>query len=96
MVVRMSRDGTRTSPTGRYNGPPITLGNMRENGVRTLDVWCLGRDRHHHRMLDVDAMPDDVAVPSIGPRLRCERCGHRGADARPNWSEYQAPGMGRR
>jgi len=63
----MPRDGARTSPTGRYNGPPMTLGNMRQNGVGTLDVWCLGRDCHHHRMLDVDAMPDDVAVPSIGP-----------------------------
>jgi hypothetical protein len=31
----MPRDGARTSPTGRYNGPPMTLGNMRENGVRT-------------------------------------------------------------
>jgi hypothetical protein len=22
-----------------------------------------------------------------GPRLRCERCGHLGANARPNWNE---------
>ena len=27
----------------RYTGPPMTLGNMRENGVRTLATWCLGR-----------------------------------------------------
>ena len=31
--------------------------------------------------------PDDVPVPSFGPRLRCERGGHLGADARPNWNE---------
>ena len=92
----MPRDGTRTSSIGRYDGPPMTLGNMRANGVRTLDAWCLGRDCHHHRVLDVSAMGEDVTVPSIGPRLRCERCGHLGADARPNWSEYRAPGMGRR
>jgi hypothetical protein len=92
----MPRDGARTSPLGRYDGPPMTLGDMRENGVRTLDAWCLGRDCHHHRTLDVDAMPDDVAVPSIGPRLRCERCGRLGADARPNWSEYRAAGAWRR
>jgi len=92
----MPRDGARTSPTDRYDGPPMTLGNMRANGVRSLDAWCLGRDCHHHRVLDVSAMGHDVPVPSIGPRLRCERCGHLGADARPNWSEYRAPGMGRR
>jgi len=92
----MTRDGARTSPPGRYNGPPMTLGNMPENGVRSLDARCLGRDCHHHRVLDVSAMADDFALPSIGPRLRCERCGHLGADAPPNWSEYRAPGMGRR
>ena len=85
--------GPRSS---RYDGPPMTLGNMRANGLRTLDVWCLGRGYHHHRVLDVSAMADDIAVPSIGPRLRSARCGHRGADARPNWSEYRAPGAWRR
>jgi hypothetical protein len=49
----------------------MTLGNMRANGVRTLDVWCLGRGCHHHRVPDVSAMADDVAVRSIRPRLRC-------------------------
>ena len=92
----MPRDDARTSPTGRYDGPPMTLGNMRANRVRTLDAWCLARGCNHHSVVDVNALPDDVPVPSIGPRLRCERCGHLGADARPNWSEYRAPGMGRR
>jgi len=31
-----------------YTGPPMTLGNMRANGVRTLDAWCLARGCHHH------------------------------------------------
>jgi hypothetical protein len=65
----------------------VTLGNMRANGVRTLAAWCLGRDCNHHRVLDVSAYPDDQPVPSFGPRLRCERGGHLGADARPNWNE---------
>jgi len=29
-------------------------------------------------------------VPWFGPRLRCERCGHLGADARPNWNEMHS------
>jgi hypothetical protein len=26
-----------------YNSAPMTLGNIRANGVRTLAAWCLGR-----------------------------------------------------
>jgi hypothetical protein len=65
---------------------PMTLGNMRANGVRTLAVWCDGLG-HHHRVLDVSAYADDVPVPSFGPRMVCTECGDIGADARPNWSE---------
>jgi hypothetical protein len=67
--------------------PAMTLGNMRANGVRTLAAWCLGRGCNHFRVLDVSGFGDDLPVPSFGPRLRCERCGHLGADARPNWNE---------
>jgi hypothetical protein len=73
-------------------GPQMTLGNMRANGVRPLTVWCFGRGCNHHSILDVSNYPDDVSVPSFGPRFRCERCGHIGADARPNWGEARASG----
>jgi NAD(P)-dependent dehydrogenase (short-subunit alcohol dehydrogenase family) len=66
-AIAFAKDGARTSPIGRYDGPPMTLGNMRANGVRTLDAWCLGRDCHHHKVLDVSTMPNDVTVPSIRP-----------------------------
>jgi len=59
---------------------PMTLGNMRANGVRTLAVWCLGRNCGHSSVLDIAGYPDDVPVPSFGPRLRFERCGHLGAE----------------
>jgi hypothetical protein len=58
----------------------MTLGNMRGNGVCTLAVWCLGRGCGYSAVLDVAGYPDDVPVPSFGPRLRCERCGHLGAN----------------
>lgn len=70
----------------------MTLGNMRANGVRSLDVYCLGRDCHHHAVLDANSYGDDLTVPSFGPRMRCQRCGHRGADVRPNWNERPAIG----
>ncbi len=28
----------------RHPYPPMTLGNMRANGVRMLGAWCSGRD----------------------------------------------------
>jgi len=63
----------------------MTLGNMRANGVRSLDVSCW---RWQHRMI-LSAAPwsDDVPVPTFGPRMVCTRCGIMGADARPNWRE---------
>jgi hypothetical protein len=71
----------------RYSYQPMTLGNMRTNGVQTLAAWCLGFGCNHFGILDVSAYPDDLPVPAFSPRLRCERCGHLGADARPNWNE---------
>jgi hypothetical protein len=41
-------------------------------------------------VVDVERYGDDVPVPWFGPRLRCERCGHLGADARPNWNEMHS------
>jgi hypothetical protein len=70
----------------------MTLGNMRGNGVRTLAVRCLGRGCNHYSTLDVSGYSDEVPVPSFGPRMRCERCGQRGADVMPNWSERDVTG----
>jgi hypothetical protein len=72
---------------------PMTLGNMRANGVRSIDAWCLGRGCNHHGVIDVGRFDDEVPVPSFGPRMRCEQCGHLGADARPNWSERSTIGV---
>jgi hypothetical protein len=43
-------------------GPPMTLGNMRENGVCRLKVSCWLC--HHSGVLDVDGFADDVPVPA--------------------------------
>jgi hypothetical protein len=40
-------------PPNRYRGPPMTLGNMRENGMRSLAVYCWAC--HHQAVLAVDA-----------------------------------------
>jgi hypothetical protein len=65
----------------------MTLGNMRQNGVRGLDVTY--QHCGYHTEVNVDAWSDDVTVPSFGPRMRCTKCGKLGADARPNWIEQR-------
>jgi hypothetical protein len=60
----------------------MRLGNMRKLGVRSLAVYCW--NCHHQVVVSADGWPDDVAVPTFGPRMVCTRCGIMGADARPN------------
>jgi hypothetical protein len=71
----------------RINKPiePMTLGNMRANGARSLDVCCWLC--HRRAIISAASWPDDVPVQVFGPRMVCTRCGIVGADARPNWQE---------
>jgi hypothetical protein len=66
-------------------GEPMDLANMRSLGVRSLAVTCF--KCHHRAVINVDAYPDDLAIPDFGERLVCIRCGTAGADVRPNWRE---------
>jgi len=54
----------------------MTLGNMRANGVRSLDVSCW--IWHHRAILSAERWPDSTPVPAFGPRmvhaLRDHRC----------------------
>jgi len=61
------------------------IGNMRANGVRSLDVSCW--QCHHRAIPSADPWSDDVPVRTFGPRMVCTRCGTIGAEARPNWQE---------
>jgi hypothetical protein len=56
--------GMSTRPRSPAN-PPMTLGNMRANGVRSLDVCCW--QCHHRAVLSADNWPDHVPVPTFGP-----------------------------
>ena len=63
----------------------MTLGNMRRNGVRSLSVNCWFC--HHGAIINADPWPDDIEVPSFGPRMVCTKCGIVGAGAMPNWKD---------
>jgi hypothetical protein len=71
----------------RFTDPivPMDLANMRQNGVRSLAVQCRGC--RHEVIMNVDHLPGDVTVPSLGPKMVCTKCGTIGADVRPNWLE---------
>jgi hypothetical protein len=61
-----SRIGLRGS-VAHDQAPLMTLGNMRANGVRSLDVCCWLC--HHRAILSADPWPDHVAMPAFGPRM---------------------------
>jgi hypothetical protein len=42
--------------------------------------------------MSADPWPDDVLVPTFGPRMVCTRCGIIGADVRPNSREREREG----
>ena len=64
---------------------PMTLGNMRSFGIRSLAVTCFGCN--HSTTINVDGYPDSMPVPDFGTRVMCTRCGTDDADVRPNWRE---------
>jgi hypothetical protein len=64
---------------------PMDLDNMRQNGVRSLDVMCL--NCRHESVINVDHLPGLLTVPSFKAKMVCTKCGTIGADVRPNWRE---------
>jgi hypothetical protein len=73
----------RRAPTMRSNpGPPMTLANMRKNGVRAVTATCEACGREAD--VNVDALPATVTVPKAGQRLRCSQCGGKTRPRRPN------------
>jgi hypothetical protein len=62
-------------------GPPMTLANMRANGVRAVIATCEACG--HKADVNVDALPENVTVPAAGGRLRCGRCEGKRINTRP-------------
>jgi hypothetical protein len=66
--------------------PKRAMAAGRVAGSLAVSCWQC----HHQAVLSADSWPDDMPVPSFGPRMVCTRCGIVGADARPNWQERPA------
>ena len=71
-------------------GPPMTLANMRQNGVRAVTATCEACGREAD--VNVDALPETVTVPKAGQRLRCSSCGGKRVLTRPAWHSSPRPG----
>jgi hypothetical protein len=71
----------------KYEFEPMDLANMRQNGVRSLDVQCFGC--RHEVIVNVDKYSGELLVKGIQARMFCTKRGMVGADVRPNWKERQ-------
>ena len=67
----------------------MTLGTIREYGVRSAEATC--EDCRHEATVSVDALLDRVYVPDMALQLRCSVCGSKAIHTRPNWREHTAP-----
>jgi hypothetical protein len=69
--------------------PAMTLGNMRELGVRGLSIKCLNPKCLHEATVSVDDYADDMLVRGFAKRMVCAKCGSRGSkiNVRPNRKE---------
>jgi len=66
----------------RYRCPPMTLANMRAQGVRSL--WVVCELCRYEAVMNVDRFGDAVPVPAFGPRMVCTSLAR--TRARTGWS----------
>ncbi len=74
-------------------GPPMTLANMRANGVHAVTATCEACS--HQADVNIDALPETLTVPEAGRRLRCSQCGGRTISTRPAWHTSRRPPLSR-
>jgi hypothetical protein len=67
---------------------PVTLGDMRALGVRSVYVTCSACG--YASTANADDWQDDVVIRSLGPHMRCAKCGNLGAVVQPDWTELRS------
>ena len=72
-------------------GPPMSLANMRANGVRAVTATC--QACNHSADVNVDLMPETVTVPNVGLSLQCSQCGGKTINTRPAWHTAYRQGV---
>jgi len=67
----------------------MTLGNMRQQNVRSLSITCGALHCNHHAIMDVSRFADDETTPSFGPRMVCTVCGAIGTRERSPFGQRE-------
>ena len=63
----------------------ITLGEVREMGVRGVLVYCSDYHCSHWTAIRGDRWPDDARLSDLEPLFVCQACGAKGANVRPHF-----------
>lgn len=63
----------------------ITFGQMRDQGVTGILVYCADHHCGHLVRMDGASWSDDVRLSDIEDRFVCKACGKRGAEVRPDF-----------
>jgi rRNA maturation protein Nop10 len=74
---------------GNFN--PMTLADMREDGVYSVIATCEACG--HKSNENVDALPETMVVREAGLRLQCSQCGGKRISTQPAW-HTQSPSLG--
>jgi hypothetical protein len=61
----------RMIPGQRETFPLVTLGQIRGHGCRNLLVYCESLWCNHSAVMNADALPDEMPVRSLCPRMVC-------------------------
>lgn len=75
----------------RERADPMTLENMRTNGVRPATATCLAFGCDHQANVLVDQIADYLFVLDLGHRMRCTACGGREIETRRAWHMSKRP-----
>lgn len=65
----------------------VTFGEMRESGAHDVLIYCRDCRCGRHVETSADGWADDVQLSDIKSNFTCTRCGRRGADVRPKFSQ---------
>jgi hypothetical protein len=64
------------------------VAHFRNHGVTHLCINCIDLACNHQTLISLEGLPDDLVLADLKPRMRCARCGRKGADVRPDWRPH--------
>ena len=75
-----------------HNAPKPAIGDCHPHEIVTLLIDCSNYAAfcYHRGYLPVAGLPDDLLFEDLGRRCRCTKCGKKGAEIRPDWSNSRA------